>query len=43
MHDDFKNDLMLLNPRNSFYIMLAGDFNVRARALHDFVLYSQGC
>ena len=39
MYDDIKNNLMLINPRNSFYIMLAGDFNARTRALHDFVLY----
>ena len=25
---------MLLNPRNSFYRMLAGDFSVRTRELH---------
>ena len=30
---------MLLNPSNSYYTMLAGDFNARTRALHDFVLY----
>ena len=39
MYDDIKNDLMLINPRNSFYIMQAGDFNARTRALNDFVLY----
>ena len=35
MYDDIENDLMLLNPRNLYYTMLAGDFNARTRALHD--------
>ena len=38
-YDDIENDLMLLNPRNLYYTMPAGDFNARTRALHDCILY----
>ena len=39
MYDDIEKDLMLLNPRNSYYTMLAGDFNAKTVASKSALLF----